>query len=195
MNPGDRTENARRLEPEQWVNRYGDALYSFVCSRIADTTTAQDIVQEIFMSAWRAREGYKGESSEKNWLFAICKNKIIDHYRKEARDVVTHLSTLGIENESFSDGHAWDLAMRPVDWGISYNETIEKKEFYKILELCKNKLQELQRAVFALKYMDDMDSDEICKELEISSSNYWTLMHRAKLQLRGCIDKNWFNLG
>ena len=40
--------------------------------------------------------------------------------------------------------------------------------------------------------MEDLDSDEICKELQITSSNYWVLMHRAKLQLRECMDLNWF---
>ena len=42
-----------------------------------------------------------------------------------------------------------------------------------------------------MKYLDDMDSEEICKELNISSSNYWVLLHRAKVQLRSCIEVNW----
>ncbi|MCF8449200.1 MAG: sigma-70 family RNA polymerase sigma factor [Taibaiella sp.] len=187
----DRNTNPNFLEPAQWINRYSDLLHGFVCSRIADTIAAQDVVQEVFYSAWKAKDNYKGQSSEKNWLFAICKNKITDYYRKQAKEIMSQLTE--IEASGFFNGaDHWREGNAPNDWGINYNQTIETKEFYHILELCKNKLQQLQRAVFVLKYMDEMDSDKICKELEISPSYYWTLMHRAKLQLRTCIEKNWF---
>ncbi|NJE06742.1 DUF1492 domain-containing protein, partial [Thermococcus sp. M36] len=51
---------------------------------------------------------------------------------------------------------------------------------------------EIQHAVFSMKYLDDIDSDEICKQLNITASNYWVLIHRAKTQLRSCLEKNWF---
>ncbi|WP_408132213.1 sigma factor-like helix-turn-helix DNA-binding protein [Klebsiella pneumoniae] len=54
------------------------------------------------------------------------------------------------------------------------------------------KLKEIQHAVFSMKYLDDIDSDEICKQLNITASNYWVLIHRAKTQLRSCLEKNWF---
>jgi RNA polymerase sigma-70 factor (ECF subfamily) len=38
----------------------------------------------------------------------------------------------------------------------------------------------------------DKKTEEICQELGISTTNYWQMMHRAKLQLRECIDENWF---
>jgi len=56
---------------------------------------------------------------------------------------------------------------------------------------CRKKLKAIQDAVFSLKYLDGMDSETICKELNISASNYWVLIHRAKVQLRGCIEKKW----
>ena len=70
---------------------------------------------------------------------------------------------------------------------------VETKEFYKILDYCKKKLQEMQHNVFVMKYMEDLDAEEICKVLNISSSNYWVIIHRAKLQLRKCIEQNWVN--
>ena len=69
----------------------------------------------------------------------------------------------------------------------------ETKEFYGILDFCKKKLQEMQQSVFVMKYMDDLSAEEICKVLNISSSNYWVLIHRAKLQLRKCLELNWIN--
>ena len=82
----------------------------------------------------------------------------------------------------------------PGNWNIDYGQSIDDKEFYSVLETCKKKLQQLQQSVFVMKYMEDLDSAEICKALGITASNYWVLIHRAKLQLRACLEKNWINL-
>jgi RNA polymerase sigma-70 factor (ECF subfamily) len=180
------------LNPELWVHKYADKLYSYSVARMNDTGLAEDIVQETFLSGWKNRASYKGEASEKNWLFAICKNKIVDHYRKMA-----HLAARPAEMDSsdafFDDEEHWTAEAGPTDWGINIDQNIEKKEFYSILELCKSKLQQLQQAVFVLKFMEGHDSLAICKVLNITTSNYWVLMHRAKLQLRNCLNKNWIN--
>ena len=80
--------NQNSLNPDQWINQYADVLYSYTLPRVNDSALAEDIVQETFLSAWKARDSFKGEASEKSWLFTICKNKIIDYYRKKARDIV-----------------------------------------------------------------------------------------------------------
>ena len=180
------------LHPERWVAQYADTLFGFVCARINDHTIAEDIVQDTFLSAWRAKDGYKGDATEKNWMFSICKNKIIDYYRKQSREIQKTIAGLS-DSGSFDEWGRWLSDSVPTEWGVSADASVMSREFFQILEKCKNRLREMQQAVFVLKYMDDMDSDEICKELNISSSNYWTLMHRAKLQLRGCLEKNWFN--
>jgi len=184
---------AADLLANKWVNEYAGILLSYTAARVNDTGIAEDIVQETFISAWKNREGFKGEASEKNWLFSICKNKIIDHYRKKARTPVQYAEA-DITADFFDKNEHWTKEDGPKEWGIDYNQTIEKKEFYSILEFCKQKLQELQKKVFVLKYLEDLDSDEICKLLDISSSNYWVLIHRAKLQLRSCLDKKWVNI-
>jgi len=81
-----------------------------------------------------------------------------------------------------------------LNWGLEGADRLQQKEFYQVLENCKKKLQQQQQAVFVMKYMEDMDADEICKALNITSSNYWVLIHRAKLGLRACLEKNWINL-
>ena len=68
---------------------------------------------------------------------------------------------------------------------------VRSAEFMHVLNECKNRLNEVQNAVFTMKYIDGEDSEMICKELNISSSNYWVLVHRAKLKLRECLEKNW----
>ena len=180
-------------EPAQWVEQYADTLFKFAISRVGDTETAKDLVQDTFLSALKNTTTFRGEISEKNWMFTILKNKIIDHYRSSAKSLVSSLDEyLEKANDYFDEDGNWQLSAKPQQWGIDYAQNIETKDFYEILEKCKKKLNELQNMVFTMKYLDDSDSEKICKELNISSSNYWVLIHRAKLQMRQCLGKNWF---
>ena len=67
------------IQADEWVNKYADVLYNYTLNRVNDKGIAEDLVQETFLSAWRAKDSYNAEASEKTWLFAICKNKIIDY--------------------------------------------------------------------------------------------------------------------
>lgn len=184
-------ENNYQLDPNKWIDNYADALYGFCIVRVNNQILAEDIVQETFLSAWKARETYNAVATEKNWLYAICKNKIIDHYRKKG----TTISTETEESDTYFDNEDhWKKEKQPNDWGLNGQTQIEKKEFYQVLANCKQKLKELQQQVFVLKYLEDFDSDQICNILGISSSNYWVLIHRAKLQLRNCLEKNWIKI-
>lgn len=181
------------LNPDRWINDYADALYSYTVPRVNDTALAEDLVQETFLSAWKARDSFKGQASEKSWLFTICKNKIIDHYRKKARDITQSMPEFTTPEGSFDEAEHWIPESQPGHWNIQQQPT-DSKEFYAILEQCRKKLQEMQQAVFSMKYLEDLDAAEICKVLNITASNYWVLIHRAKLQLRGCLEKNWIHL-
>jgi len=71
---------------------------------------------------------------------------------------------------------------------------MEDKEFMEFLILCLSYLPETWSKVFSLKNIEDYTTKEICKELDITPSNLWTIIHRAKLQLRSCLEKNWLEL-
>lgn len=180
----------RSIQANDWVNNYGDMLYSFTLMRVNDKGVAEDIVQETFLSAWKSRETYKAQASEKNWLYAICKNKIIDYYRKKST-IKEQYAEFDNSNVYFDEAEHWTKETAPNEWGIQYNQPVETKEFYGVLEKCKKKLQSMQEKVFVMKYLEDFDAEEICKVLGITSSNYWVIIHRAKLQLRKCIETNW----
>jgi RNA polymerase sigma-70 factor (TIGR02943 family) len=186
------------LDPPRWIDRYSDLLFRFALLRINDREEARDLVQETFVAAWKGVRDFKGAASEKTWLLSILRNKVIDHYRKEARSPIDRLEGRRLNGDQqeeqvyFNESDYWRPAQYPRDWGISYGHAVEKNEFYAVLKACRDKLQRIQAAVFAMKYLDDLDSEDICKELNITSSNYWVLLHRAKLHLRGCLEKNWF---
>lgn len=182
----------QKSDATKWIHDYGDMLYRFAYTRVNDMDIAKDLVQETYLAAWRNHESFKGEISEKNWLFTILKNKIIDHYRKASTRLTDRLPDAGNEDMYFNEEDHWTTEASPANWNAEPNSTVERKEFYQILNKCKSKLAEMQKAVFAMKYTDDLESEEICKALQITASNYWVLMHRAKLQLRNCLEKNWF---
>jgi len=185
-------ENLLSFDPSRWVERYADALYAYALSRVDDVQQAEDIVQNTFLSAWNARHTYKGQASEKNWLYAVLKNKIIDHFRKQRAQTISLDDNEA--NSFFDDADHWTDAAGPKDWDAVTNTNLETREFYTILEQCKRKLKDIQQTVFAMRYMEDVDSEEICKVLNITPSNYWVLIHRAKLNLRKCLEKNWMGI-
>jgi RNA polymerase sigma-70 factor (ECF subfamily) len=182
-------ETFNKLNPKDWVKKYSDELFRFAFIRVSDEEAARDLIQETFLSALKNLETFKGEISEKNWLYFILKNKIIDHYRKNAK---THLTSIDEEqelDEFFDESGHWKKEALPNPFGQAVNNQQHSFEFYEILEKCKKKLNEIQLSLFAMKFLDEIDSEEICKELEISSSNYWVLIHRIKLKIRKCLEK------
>jgi RNA polymerase sigma-70 factor (ECF subfamily) len=189
------------LEPEKWIERYADYLYSFAYARLRKEEVAEDLVQDTFFSALRARDTFLHNASEKTWLISILKRKIIDYYRKKSTQ--NELNVLdkpvqtadGTRDHFFEDttqsGH-WTEGAAPKVWKKDFETSVESEEFYDILKRCITKLPEKTAAAFTMKNMDDLDTEEICKELNITPSNYWVMMHRAKLMLRECMEKNWF---
>ena len=181
------------LKPTTWVDKYADKLYRFALMRVSDKEVAEDLVQDAFLSALKNAENFRGEVSEINWLYTILKGKIIDHYKKASTRLSENIGDTPLDFYFEKGGH-WAKKSAPANWDIAYDtDRAETADFYHVLENCKHKLKEIQNAVFTLKYIDDKDSEDICKELGISSSNYWVLLHRAKLQLRECIERNWFD--
>lgn len=169
---------------------YGTLLYKHALPRVEDSFVAEDLVQETFLAALNGLDGFRGESSEKNWLFSILKNKIVDYYRKRSRQqMVLSMPDLRLMDDQWFDSDGvWAEERIPHDWE-SADTPVERKEIQKVILWCKDHLKSLQQAVFTLKYLEDIPSDEICKVLNISSTNYWILIHRARLKMRDCVEK------
>lgn len=184
----------RPIDASKWVEKYADSLFSYALARLSDREAARDLVQDTFLSALRNADSFKGESSEKTWLFSILKNKIIDRYRKNAADKTSSFSD-GAEKrtleEYFEADGEWKVSARPLDWHAGPDDDLRSQEFRGILQKCLERLKAEWRALFTLKYLEEMETEAICKELGLTSSNYWVIMHRTKLLLRQCVEKNW----
>ena len=179
--------------PEVWVKAYADYLYQYAIKRVADSELSKDLVQETFLSAIKSLADFQGKSSERTWLTSILKNKIIDHYRKKAKEASVNELQSTEENRTnfFEENGHWKKKNEPETWGIEEADPLEKEELENILKGCMKKLPVNWALVFSMKYMDGEDSHKICKELNLSPSNFWVIIHRAKLSLRACINKHW----
>lgn len=180
--------------PAQWPDRYGDELYRFALSRVSDADTAEELVQDTFLSALDGLATFRGEASERTWLFVILRRKIIDHYRRQARVTHVGLDALSEEGPKEADfftrdnGH-WAPPQVPASW-LNADAALEQQELHDVLQSCQKRLPPQYGAVFALRFVEELSAEEICQELGLTSANYWVIVHRAKLQLRRCLEKH-----
>jgi len=193
------TDTQNTLNPSKWVDLYSDYLYKYAYYRVNKQELAQDLVQDCFLAALKAEDSYKGIASEKTWLVSILKNKIIDHYKKASTKNESPLQLSTYDTPSYdyffdkeANGH-WNEETLPKDWAAAENN-FDTKEFYKALEICLETLPEKWKGTFTMSLLDDADAKSVCKEMDLSSSNFWVIMHRAKLQMRACLEKNWLKL-
>jgi RNA polymerase sigma-70 factor (TIGR02943 family) len=183
-----------QLNPHRWVEAHADYLYNYTISRINDKEQAKDLVQETFLAALEKVSSFEQKSSERTWLTAILRNKIIDVYRKKSSGrVTTDLHQAEQEQADFfdiNDGH-WNREHAPEAFGIDNHDPIINKEFNQILQKCMQRLPVLWMSVFTMKHMDDETTAIICAELKLTAANFWVIIHRTKLNLRACLQKNW----
>jgi len=182
-------------DPEQWLARYGDELFRYAMLQLRDTNLAEDMVQETLLAALQARERYSGRSSVKTWLIGILKHKVVDHVRKEvresAREDIAGLSDQRAEadiDELFDARGHWIVP--PQDWGDP-ERCLEQGRFWEALQACLDRLKVLQARIFTLKEISGLSNEEICKELEVTATNCWVLLYRARMGLRRCLEAGW----
>jgi RNA polymerase sigma-70 factor (TIGR02943 family) len=181
------------INPHNWVAMHADYLYAYAITRIADEEQVRDLVQETFLAALERIKQFEGRSSERTWLTAILKNKIIDVYRKNSRvGAAKSIGTSDEEPQYFDpDLNNWKKAHWPLSLGVEDADPLRNKELNRILQLCMKKLPPLWLAIFTMKHMDDESKEVICSELKVSDANFWVIIHRAKVNLRSCLQKNW----
>ncbi len=192
----DRGERASN-DPELWVSNYGDDLFRFASVRLRNVSAAEDLVQETFLAALKARDGFRGQSSEKNWLLGILKNKIADYFRQSAREATSSTAQEFQEDQTtllhLSDrpNEGWMHSTAPKDWAAP-ELNLDRQEFWETLHNCSSKLPRHIGRVYAMRELDEASAEEICARLKISPANLWVILHRARAGLRRCLEVHWF---
>jgi RNA polymerase sigma-70 factor (ECF subfamily) len=184
--------------PESWVDQYGDFLYRFALSRVKDPSIAEDLVQETFLAALKARKNFQGRSTARTWLIAILKHKIVDHIRKRVREqtsdkVESMFNAAANDPVDTSFNNEGDWRVRPSKWAVDPMKLYEQKEFMDVLYQCLGELPERQAEAFMMREIDGFSTEEICKVLNISATNSWVMLYRARMWLRRCLENNWLN--
>jgi RNA polymerase sigma-70 factor (TIGR02943 family) len=180
------------LNTDKWIDNYADYLFNYAVVRVNDIDIAKDLVQDTFFAGLKSAKNFQGKSTERTWLVSILKRKVIDHYRK----INSKKGQAEVRMNFYTDGENegnWIEERVPQNWDNQSEKDIENRELKSQLELCINGLPEKYALVFRMKTIQEFETEEICKELDITSSNLWVIIHRARTQLRKCMEDNWFN--
>ncbi|WP_306350016.1 sigma-70 family RNA polymerase sigma factor [Flavobacterium sp. '19STA2R22 D10 B1'] len=174
----------------QWLNEFGDELYSWAYYKTSREEIAQDLVQDTFIAAFENLHKFKEQSAPKTWLLSILNNKIVDFYRKKSKEYTISYEEYSLQiklsDAEFDDtGHWEDMSDK------SSQNWLDNPEFNSILAKCIKKLPKNWQFIIQSKYILDKESKEICQELDVTTSNYWQIIHRSKVLLKKCIEINW----
>lgn len=187
----------RQKTLSEWVNLYADGLYSRAMYMLNDKMLAQDMVQDTYAAALKGLDGFKEESEPKTWLMSILNRKIIDHYRKVKSQrnrglTVQELPEYQMTQQLFDDSDSWKGGSEESFWSND-KSLFNDDQFIQIFNACIWDLPDIWRKSIQAKYILQKKAKEICQELDITTSNYWQIVHRSKLVLRECLNNKWFN--
>jgi RNA polymerase sigma-70 factor (ECF subfamily) len=167
-------------------------LMRFARTQLRNDAWAEDAVSETLLAALEKPQAFAGGSQLKTWLVGILKHKVVDQLRKQSREVTLASEDDGQDLDELlfaADGH-WREA--PKEWGDP-EHALRERQFFDVLEACVQHLPGVQGRVFMMREWLELETDEICKELSITSTNLWVMLHRARLRLRDCLQQGWFD--
>ena len=193
-------------DPQQaWMNdaaieEIRREMIKFAQLQLRDATLAEDVVQEALVAALANAKEFAGRSALKTWVFAILRNKIVDHIRLQSR--TTNVSALAPEEESldqsfetlFKGNDHWRPENRPTNWGDP-EESLRQQRFWDVFDACLNHLPENTARVFMMREFLEFETAEVSRESRITVSNCNVILHRARNGLRRCLEKSWFAPG
>ncbi len=181
------------LDPESWVDQYGDALFRYAMTQLRDENVAEDLVQETFLAALNGYHSFAGESAFLTWLTTILRRRIID-YRRSTRRQSEHQQPISDEALPYSDPfdkrNHWRQTLGR--WPADPQEQFESAEFWDVLESCVERLPPPLAEAFRLREVMSWSVSDVCAVVGITEGNLAVRLHRARLALRGCLEQKWF---
>jgi RNA polymerase sigma-70 factor, ECF subfamily len=181
--------------PATWLEEHGDYLYRYALLQLRDSAAAEDAVQETLLAALSAWARFSGQSSVRTWLTGILKHKILDTFRAQAREPqFESLHGDGEDDLDALDRLLFDQTGHWVDppkaWGDPA-ASLDQQRFWAALQRCLEGLPPQLAAAFSLRELGGLETGEICKELNITTTNCWVMLHRARVGLQQCLETHW----
>ncbi|MDO4998554.1 MAG: sigma-70 family RNA polymerase sigma factor [Neisseria sp.] len=172
----------------------------FAKIQLRDDDFAEDLVQETLSTAMAKSTQFRGESSLKTWVLGILKHQISDYFRQQNKSV--SLESLQAENcesailfeECFDETGHWHAHTSPQTWQTPPEEALSRQDFFRAVENCLQGLPSETAKIFYQREILGWEVDEICQQHQISRDNCYTILHRARNQLRLCLQQRWFDL-
>ncbi|MCV2348496.1 sigma-70 family RNA polymerase sigma factor [Paucibacter sp. Y2R2-4] len=173
------------------LNALRPQLLKYAQMQLRNSSWAEDAVSETLLAAFEKPQSFSGSSQLKTWLIGILKHKLIDQIRRNCREMSTTAEDgEDLDEDLFKpDGHWRDS---PKHWGDP-EHCLDQMDFMRVLEACVEHLPGQQGRLFMMREWLELDTEEICKELKLSPTNLWVMLHRARLRLRECLQHNWFD--
>jgi len=172
-------------------------MLKFAILQLQDEALAEDAVQEALVGALKNAASFGRRSALKTWIFAILKNKITDIIRQRYRHAEVHENqTDGHDNlDSLFDSRGfWQKEELPEAWSQP-SESVKDEHFWRVFETCLSGLSATHARLFMMREFLELESEEICQSLQISTSNLHVMLYRARLRLRECLENRWFSDG
>ncbi len=179
---------------DQQVASHRDYLLRFARLQLRNDAWAEDAVSDTLLAALVKPQAFASRSQLKTWLIGILKHKIIDALRHHGREVTLDSDSADAQDDPLesiafkADGH---FAAQPAEWGNPERD-LSSRQFFEVLEACASKLPASQGRLFLMREWLELSSEEICKELNLTATNLYVQLHRARLRLRECLELNWF---
>lgn len=182
--PADFSRQIEALRPQ---------LLRYARSQLRNPAWAEDAVSETLLAALEKPQAFAGQSQLKTWLVGVLKHKLVDQLRRHHREATLLDADDGEDLDALLFDAAGHWREPPPDWGEHPEHCLNQRQFMAVLDACCEHLPPVQARVFLMREWLELDSAEICKELSISSTNLFVLLHRARLRLRECLQQTWFN--
>ena len=150
---------------ETIVDRYQGRLLGFCRQMLGSTEDAEDVLQEVFVNAYKAMLADEREINLRPWLYRIARNRCLNHLRKPTADA----------QES--------MDMVPAVEASSTAEKVHNREEFRQLLVDVKKLPETQRSALLLREMDALSYEEIAAAMETTVPSVKSLLVRARISL------------
>lgn len=167
-------------------------LVRFARLQLRDDAAAEDAVQEALAAAWSQSGRFAGQSEHKTWVFGILRHKLVDTLRARRRTV--NLSALEseldeetlLDRELFKENGHWSGAAKPRAWPTP-ETALRRQQFWQLFEMCLEHLPDHIGRVFMMREFLDLETADICGELDMTANHCSVLLYRARLRLRTCL--------
>ena len=176
----------------QQVQALQPQLLRYARSQLRNDAWAEDAVSDTLLAALERPQAFAGGSQLKTWLVGILKHKLVDQLRRQSREATVLDRDDGEDLDAMLFDETGHWRDKPADWGDQPEALLGQRQFLAVLDACVEKLPSAQGRVFMMREWLELETDEICKELAITSTNLWVLLHRARLRLRDCLQATWF---